>query len=211
MKSLKLSIGIITLILFSFNAVACSENKKSESKATQSEMKSEDGHNHEHDQAKDMGEIDPSKMNQSNMTVQKSPKSNLIVAGYLQLKNALVADDAKEAAIAADVMVKAFKGFNASGFTSDQQNEIAEIIENASEQVEHIADNANKIDHQREHFEVLSTDINDLIAIVGTDKTLYIDYCPMVKASWLSEYKEIKNPFYGEKMMTCGSVKNQIN
>jgi len=210
MKSLKLSIGIIALILFSFNAVACSENKKSESKAAQSEIKSEDGHNHEHNQAKEMGEMNSSKMDQSNMVVQKSPKSNLIIAGYLQLKNALVNDDSKEAAVAAAVLIKDFKGFDASSFTAEQQKEIAEIIENASEQVEHIADNANKIDHQREHFEVLSTDVNDLITIVGTDKTLYVDYCPMVKASWLSEYKEIKNPFYGSKMLTCGSIQKEI-
>jgi Cu(I)/Ag(I) efflux system membrane fusion protein len=33
----------------------------------------------------------------------------------------------------------------------------------------------------------------------------------MAKASWLSETKDVKNPFYGKKMLTCGSVKSQIN
>jgi hypothetical protein len=30
-------------------------------------------------------------------------------------------------------------------------------------------------------------------------------------AIWLSEYKEIKNPFFGSKMIKCGSVQKQIN
>ena len=145
---------------------------------------------------------------------QKADRSKLLVASYLQLKNALVSDDAKEAAIVAEVMVRAFKGFNASGFNSDQQKEIAEIIENASEQVEHIADNASKIEHQREHFEVLSNDMSDLIAIVGSEQTLYQTKCPMYNKGkggiWLSETKEIKNPFYGGKMLTCGSVQKEI-
>ncbi len=145
---------------------------------------------------------------------QKTDRSKLLVASYLQLKNALVSDDAKEAAIAAEVMVRAFKGFNASGFNADQQKEIAEIIENASEQVEHIADNASRIEHQREHFEVLSNDMSDLIAIVGSEQTLYQTKCPMYNKGkggiWLSETKDIKNPFYGSKMLTCGSVQKEI-
>ena len=88
-----------------------------------------------------------------------------------------------------------------------------EIYESAKEQAEHIV--KSPMDHQREHFEVLSTDINDLISLLGTDKTLYKDFCPMANnnkgAYWLSEVKEIKNPFFGSKMMTCGSVKKQIN
>jgi len=51
----------------------------------------------------------------------------------------------------------------------------------------------------------------DIVALLGTEKTLYEDYCPMKKMSWLSESKEIKNPFYGSKMLSCGKVQKQIN
>jgi hypothetical protein len=84
-----------------------------------------------------------------------------------------------------------------------------EISESAKEHAEHIV--KSPLEHQREHFESLSTDVSDLVALLGTDKTLYQDYCPMVKASWLSETKDIKNPFYGSKMLTCGTIKKQIN
>jgi hypothetical protein len=57
--------------------------------------------------------------------------------------------------------------------------------------------------------------MNDLIALLGTEKTLYQDFCPMANngkgAIWLSEIEEIKNPFYGSKMMKCGKMQKQIN
>jgi hypothetical protein len=55
----------------------------------------------------------------------------------------------------------------------------ADIADDAKEHVQHIADNSGKIDHQREHFAMLSKDVNDLIKIFGTDKKKYRDYCPM--------------------------------
>ena len=87
-----------------------------------------------------------------------------------------------------------------------------EILESAKEHAEHIV--KSPIDHQREHFEVLSTDIKDLIGLVGSEKTLYQDFCPMFNdgkgAIWLSEFKEIKNPYYGSKMLTCGSIQKEL-
>jgi hypothetical protein len=55
----------------------------------------------------------------------------------------------------------------------------------------------------------------DLIDIVGTSQKLYQAYCPMYNnnkgAQWLSVTKEIKNPYYGSKMMDCGEVQREIN
>ncbi|RYG53246.1 MAG: DUF3347 domain-containing protein [Chitinophagaceae bacterium] len=39
------------------------------------------------------------------------------------------------------------------------------------------------------------------------DKPVYLQYCPMAKASWLSNENEIRNPYYGTAMLTCGEVK----
>lgn len=33
-------------------------------------------------------------------------------------------------------------------------------------------------------------------------------YCPMADKPWLQKDKEIKNPYYGAAMLTCGSFKN---
>ncbi|HAT65637.1 MAG TPA: hypothetical protein DCS66_13750, partial [Flavobacteriaceae bacterium] len=44
------------------------------------------------------------------------------------------------------------------------------------------------MDHQREHFKILSKDITDMIAITGTENTLYQQFCPMYDggSAWLS-------------------------
>ena len=55
----------------------------------------------------------------------------------------------------------------------------------------------------------------DLIAITGTSKKLYQAYCPMYNnnkgAQWLSDSREIQNPYYGSEMMKCGEVIKEIN
>jgi alpha-D-ribose 1-methylphosphonate 5-triphosphate diphosphatase PhnM len=111
----------------------------------------------------------------------------------LQIKNALVADDKEVAAKGGTTLLKAFSKFDMTALKGEAHKEYMEILENAKEQAEHIV--KSPIDHQREHFEVLSTDINDLIALLGTNKTLYQDFCPMANdgkgAIWLSEIKDI--------------------
>jgi len=43
---------------------------------------------------------------------------------------------------------------------------------------------------------------------------LYVAHCPMALndkgASWVSNSKEIRNPYFGESMLTCGSVKETL-
>ncbi len=89
-----------------------------------------------------------------------------------------------------------------------------DVEDDAKEHAAHISANADKIDHQREHFETLSKDVYDLVKAFPAGQTLYQAHCPMYNdgkgAIWLSETKAIKNPYYGKKMITCGSVKETI-
>ncbi len=43
-----------------------------------------------------------------------------------------------------------------------------------------------------------------------SDKTIFVQYCPMAKGSWMSNEKQIVNPYYGKSMLDCGSVKSEI-
>ncbi|HOD10001.1 MAG: DUF3347 domain-containing protein [Flavobacterium sp.] len=145
----------------------------------------------------------------------KTPFSiNAIVANYLKIKNALTKDDAKAAAIAGKSLFNDFNTINSNSLTTTQKKEYLDIADDAKEHAKHISDNAGKIDHQREHFVTLSKDINDLIKMFGTKQKLYQDFCPMANdgkgAIWISETKEIKNPFYGSQMLTCGSLKKTL-
>lgn len=134
-----------------------------------------------------------------------------IVTNYLKLKNALTKDDANGAAGAGKALFTSFNNAAVASLDEKQKKEFADIADDAKEHSEHIGANAGKIDHQREHFATLSKDINDLIKMFGAPQKLYQDFCPMYDdgkgATWISEVKEIKNPFYGSQMLTCGSVK----
>lgn len=137
-----------------------------------------------------------------------------ILAGYINLKNSLAADNGSDAAKNGQEILDAVSKFDNSSLTPEQKKTFLGLVGDIKENSEHINENADKIDHQREHFEMLSKDMYDLVKSVGTDKTLYLDSCPMYdngKATWLSEIKEIKNPYLGKKMDTCGAVKETLN
>lgn len=138
-----------------------------------------------------------------------------IVTDYLSLKNALVADKDKVAANAGKKLLGTLNKVDMKTIPADKHKEFMEIFESAKENAEHIGENAGKIDHQREHLASLSEDLKDLVSLFGTSQTLYQDHCPMFNdgkgAVWLSESKEIKNPYYGSKMISCGKVQQTIN
>jgi hypothetical protein len=140
---------------------------------------------------------------------------NEIVSNYLKLKNALTKDDTNGAANAGKALYSTFNKVNSNTITDVKlKNEYIDIADDAKEHAEHIGSNGGNIEHQREHFAMLSKDVNDLIKAFGSDQKLYQDYCPMYDngkgAIWISETKDIKNPFYGKKMLTCGSMKKQL-
>lgn len=145
----------------------------------------------------------------------KSAPADEIINGYLQLKNALVADDDKAAGEAGKAMTKALNAFDKSALSADQAKVYNDIEGTVKEHAAHIGDNVGNIHHQREHFESLSQDIYDLAKAVGTGQKLYFDHCPMYNnnkgANWISEVKEIRNPYLGKSMPDCGSVKEELN
>ncbi|WP_420457784.1 efflux RND transporter periplasmic adaptor subunit [Neolewinella sp.] len=70
---------------------------------------------------------------------------------------------------------------------------------------------ATTLEGQREQFGFLSQAlINTLTAFGVADDTLYVQHCPMAfdgaGANWLSEEVAIRNPYYGDAMLTCGST-----
>lgn len=91
---------------------------------------------------------------------------------------------------------------------SSQKQDVNEILDVVTEHGEHIAE--SEIEHQREHFAMLEKDIVDLVKIVGSDRNLYEQFCPMYDdnkgGAWLSTYDQIQNPLFGSKIPKCGEV-----
>jgi hypothetical protein len=63
---------------------------------------------------------------------------------------------------------------------------------------------------QREAFAKLSSNMYDFVKTQKPGATIYYAYCPMKKSYWLSSEKAIKNPYYGNRMLTCGNVSETI-
>ena len=87
-----------------------------------------------------------------------------------------------------------------------------------SEKMKKAADrilSSGTVDEQRSSFSDLSDNLYLSVKKLGlTNKTAYYQFCPMYNnnkgAYWLSEINEIKNPYYGDQMLTCGETKEVL-
>ncbi|MEW7290212.1 DUF3347 domain-containing protein [Aquimarina sp. 2304DJ70-9] len=66
---------------------------------------------------------------------------------------------------------------------------------------------------QRDFFVTLTSEVEKLINKTEIKSgVVYMQFCPMAfdgeGGYWLSDSKEIRNPYFGNKMLKCGSIKN---
>jgi hypothetical protein len=195
-KIMKNIIIVSSLILATFSIAACNNSNKSTSANS---------------------ETDTAKMTTTTQTGTGSKTNTSVkdlVASYLQLKNALTKDNSNDAATAGKALAKGFLKFDQETLSASQKKSFTDIADDAHEMSEHIGESAGKLPHQREHFDMLSKDMVDLVKLLGAGQPLFVDHCPMYNnnkgADWLSETKDIKNPYLGTKMPTCGSVKEEL-
>jgi NADH dehydrogenase/NADH:ubiquinone oxidoreductase subunit G len=137
-----------------------------------------------------------------------------IVDHYLHIKNALANDKAGEAARGGRAMNEAIGKLDKSLLTAKQKVAYDKNEEELKEHAGHIEKNGNNIKHQRSHFVMMSEVVYELVKNFGAGRPLYHDHCPMARdnqgAMWLSEEKEIKNPYFGAQMLKCGRVEEVI-
>lgn len=209
MKHLRVTTSVLALAFVSLTAMSCKDGKKEEQSdgAMQSEMSSEEGRQDEEGMEHD--EMDES--NDAMNSDAQASDAKQVLADYMAVKDALVATDKDAAAQAGKKMESALRGLNISSYTAEQQKELKDIVADAVEHAEHIG--KSEMDHQREHFKTLSKDMVDMVAITGTGGKMYQMYCPMYDGGspWLSMEKEVKNPYYGSKMMSCGKMEKELN
>lgn len=138
-----------------------------------------------------------------------------IASSYLLLKDALVASDQQKAAENVnDILGKA------------QKVDMSLVKDKAHiywmEQLKAIQSHGKKIgesediEEQRKQFDFLSQALIKSLKVFGVEgDTFYVQHCPMANdndgADWLSKHKKILNPYFGEKMLTCGTVQDTID
>lgn len=122
-----------------------------------------------------------------------------LLSSYLNIKNALVAGDANSASTNADQFLRTV---NTIDFKVIPEGNV-HILSNDAGKISATKD----LKKQRDYFATLSSNVASVAkAFKLSDKPLYVQYCPMKKASWLSSEKQIRNPYYGSSMLTCGEV-----
>ena len=130
----------------------------------------------------------------------KDEKTTVAYEHYAHLKDALVASSQSEAKKAAGQLQKSLASVKDG---KKAYEEAAKIV------------SASSLDDQRLAFSTLSNEMTTLIK--GGKLSMgevYLDYCPMANnnkgAFWLSSEKAIKNPYFGDMMLKCGSIKETI-
>lgn len=135
---------------------------------------------------------------------------NELTNTYYNIKNALVADDEHAVRINAESFNKQISLFP-KNLLSETQEKSWNRQKNKLLMTSNAISKTNDIGKQREQLNELSNALFVLLKEFRMNEhAVYYQYCPMKKAYWLSNEKDIKNPYYGKKMLTCGSVKETL-
>jgi len=172
------------------------------------------GHNHG---SMSMPENDNATSPQSKtISINKKAKEVLspLFNEYLSLKNALVADNFGKGKEIASSLLADINKINMSVFSGVAHTTWMQHSEEAMRALTSIG-NASNIGGARQGFKHLSDQFIMLAITFGPfDKELYIVHCPMANdnkgADWISSYKQIQNPYFGESMISCGEITKEI-
>jgi Cu(I)/Ag(I) efflux system membrane fusion protein len=134
-----------------------------------------------------------------------------VVDAYFQVKNALVADNLAEAQKSLGAIDQSLAKVN-MGLVEGQAHDLWMGMLQGMKDARSKMGTAKELEEARKHFSMLSFHILEMTETFGVNKdAVYKDYCPMAfgdqGAYWLSERKDITNPYFGASMLTCGEVK----
>lgn len=133
----------------------------------------------------------------------KSTPQTQLLKSYYEVKNALVNGNTESAASSAETFVKTA---NTIDYKVISEGNINILLKDAG-----AISSTKDIKKQREAFANLSKNIAEVAKVVKlSDEPIYKQYCPMKKAYWLSNEKAIKNPYFGNSMLSCGNVEETI-
>tara|TARA_R110002167_G_scaffold56471_2_gene160232 strand:- start:1094 stop:2905 length:1812 start_codon:yes stop_codon:yes gene_type:complete len=133
---------------------------------------------------------------------------------YILLKDALVNDDAKGAQQAGKQINQSLKKVDMKLLSDEKaHNHWMTIQKELNTSANAISSNTD-ISKQRGHFKHLSAHMISSVQLFGVNKDVYIQFCPMADnnkgAYWISLEEEVRNPYYGEAMLTCGEVRDTL-
>ena len=138
-----------------------------------------------------------------------------IADAYLLVKDALVATDSEQAATTAKQIMETLPKVDMTLVNGDAHiywMEQLNALQAHGEKITTLTD----VEEQRKQFDFFSQALIKTIKVFGIpDDTLYVQHCPMANnnegADWISKEEIVQNPYFGDKMLTCGLVKTTID
>jgi Cu(I)/Ag(I) efflux system membrane fusion protein len=202
-------------ILFSATAFAflanCSGNKKDDTDtASHDEHAAHDSTEHASGSTPTAEAAEP--QFQVDATFQNQLAS--VFTSYVELKDAFVSSDASkvktEAKETNESLTKVDMKLVSGAAHNDWMNYLTPL-QNSLKEIQESSD----IEAQRKAFSTLSDNLYKSVKAFGLGgKEAYYEFCPIAfnneGAYWLSEQAQIKNPYFGDKMLTCGEVKEKL-
>lgn len=143
----------------------------------------------------------------------KAQLTNVYVA-YLKMKDAFEASDAHKVMSEANNVEAALNKVDMALLKGDAHIAWMEYLDPMKKSINSIGKSMD-IEKQRSEFAKFTTSFYKSIKAYGLNNvTVYYQFCPMAfdnkGAYWLSETKEIRNPYFGSEMPGCGETKETI-
>ncbi len=133
---------------------------------------------------------------------------------YFALNKSLIEDNNDGAKAAAKKLSETIGKFDMSKLDGEQMNFYHTQLAILTAGLKGIMESTD-IEETRTELAPISESIYSLVkAYQSNTSELYYQYCPMAKngdgANWLSETKEIINPYMGQRMLKCGKTEEVI-
>ncbi len=136
-----------------------------------------------------------------------------VYENYFAVKDALVKTDGTAAAANAKILLTTINEVKMDALKMDVHMVWMKVLENLKQDATAIAATSDA-KKQRDSFDTLSVSIYELIKISKTETPTYYQFCPMANdgkgANWLSKENNIKNPYFGSMMLSCGKTVETI-
>lgn len=174
-----------------------------------------DDHEHAYEHVSETGEIAEASGPQFEVDQRFQQQLSAVFTAYVDLQKALVASNPESVQQEAAETATALNNVDISLVSGLAQNDWKSYQQDMASSLQSIGA-SDDLEAQRESFRTLSDALYKSAKAFGLDgKEAYHTYCPMAfnneGASWLSDQKEVRNPYFGDKMLKCGVVKEKLN
>jgi len=195
----------VWMVTFSI-LVACSVNK------TENAEQSAEHDSHEH--ASSNGEVADATAPQFQVDAAFQNQLASVFNAYAELKDAFVASNVTVVKQKASATLSSLSAVDMKLVTGAAHNDWMAYLSPMKSALKEIA-SSDDLEAQRRSFSTVSDNLYKSAKAFGLGgTTAYYEYCPMAfnneGAYWLSKQDEIRNPYFGDRMLTCGEVKEKL-